>query len=72
MSIRHRWEGKAAPTTSQREVTSATFKTQFRGHFNSSQEQMDSEWQLVQPPRWMCTENPFKSKPKPVMYFSAD
>lgn len=72
MSICHRWEEKAAPTTPQRVVISATFKTQFHGHFNSSQEQMNSEWQLVHPPRLMCTENPFKSKPKPVNYFSAD
>lgn len=32
----------------------------------------DNEWQLVHPPRWMCIQNPFKSKPEPVMYFSAD
>lgn len=69
MSIHHRWEVKAASTTPQRE---ATFKTQFRGHFHSSQERWYSEGQLVHSPRWMCTECPFKSKPEPVMYFSAD
>lgn len=31
-----------------------------------------SRWQLVHPLRPTGTENPFKSKPEPVMYFSAD
>lgn len=40
MSICHWWEGKADPRILQRGATSATFKTQFHGHFDSSQEQM--------------------------------